>query len=70
MFARAKGTAMSQFVNPPETPGSRVGDDMQKAALEAAQHEHLVKETEEIHREEAAEEGKTSPKRPWWKFWG
>jgi hypothetical protein len=61
---------MSQFTNPPETPGSRVGDDLQKQMLEDAERDRLVHETEEIHREEAAEDGKTAAKRPWWKFWG
>ena len=63
---------MSQFANPPETPGARVGDDLQQQMLQAAEHERQVHETEEIHREEAAEdaaEGKSLPKRPWWKFW-
>jgi hypothetical protein len=61
---------MSQFTNPPKTPGARVGDDLQTQMLEAAAHERQVKETEEIHREEAAEDGKTTAKRPWWRFWG
>jgi len=60
---------MSQFTNPPETPGSRVGDDIQKQMMGQADHDRLVHETEEIHREEAEEEGKTLPKKPWWKFW-
>jgi hypothetical protein len=64
------GAHMSQFANPPETPGARVGDDLQKDLLRDADHDRLVHETEEIHRKEAAEEGKTPAKRPWWKFWG
>ena len=37
---------------------------------QAAQHEHLVHEAERIHAEEAAEAGRSLPKkRPWWKFW-
>jgi hypothetical protein len=61
---------MSEFANPPETPGARVGDELQREMLEDAQHDRMVHETEEIHREEAAEDGKTVSKRPWWKFWG
>jgi hypothetical protein len=35
-----------------------------------AQQEHLAREAERIHAEEAAEEGRSVPaKRPWWKFW-
>ena len=35
-----------------------------------AQREHLAREAERIHAEEAAEEGHpVAPKRPWWKFW-
>jgi hypothetical protein len=60
---------MSQFTNPPETPGSRVGDDMQRQMMEQAEHDRLAHETEEIHREEASEEGTSVPKKPWWKFW-
>jgi hypothetical protein len=62
---------MSMFnMDQPRTPGARVGDDIQKELLQEAEHERLVHEAEEIHREEAAEEGKTVAKRPWWKFWG
>jgi len=61
---------MSEFANPPETPGARVGDELQREMLEDAQHDRMVHETEEIHREEAAEDGRTVSKRPWWKFWG
>jgi hypothetical protein len=61
---------MSEFANPPETPGARVGDELQREMLEDAQHDRMVHETEEIHREEAAEDGRTVTKRPWWKFWG
>jgi len=62
---------MSMFnMDNPRTPGARVGDDIQKDLLREAEHERQVHETDEIHREEAAEEGKTLPKRPWWKFWG
>jgi hypothetical protein len=60
---------MSQFTNPPETPGSRVGDDMQRQMMEQAERDRMAHETEEIHREEAAEEGTALPKKPWWKFW-
>jgi len=35
-----------------------------------AEREHLAREAERIHAEEAAEEGRpVPPKRPWWKFW-
>ena len=63
---------MSQFdMNQPRTPGGRMGADMEKQLMEQAEHERLVHETEEIHREEAAEDGVAAPeKRPWWKFWG
>jgi hypothetical protein len=62
---------MSQFdMNQPRTPGGRMGADMEDQFLEQAEHERLAKETEEIHREAAAEDGKTLPKKPWWKFWG
>jgi hypothetical protein len=62
---------MSQFdMNEPRTPGGRMGADMEKQFMEQAEHERQAHETEEIHREEAAEDGKTLPKRPWWKFWG
>jgi hypothetical protein len=61
---------MSESENEPTTPGARMGDDLQKEYLEEAEHDRLGDRTEEIHREEAAEEGRSSPKRPWWKFWG
>ena len=57
-------------MNQPETPSGRMGDDIERELLEEAEHERLVEQTEEIHREEAAEEGEPRPKRPWWKFWG
>jgi len=61
---------MSMFnMDQPRTPGARVGDDIQKQLLQEGEHERLVHETEEIHREEAAEEGATLPKKQWWKFW-
>jgi hypothetical protein len=61
---------MSQFnMNQPRTPGGRMGDDLEKEYLEEAEHDRLAHETEEIHREEAAEEGTTLPKKPWWRFW-
>jgi hypothetical protein len=63
---------MSQFnMDQPRTPGGRMGDDMEKQLMQEAEHERLAHETEEIHREEAAEAGETAPaRRPWWKFWG
>ncbi len=55
------------------------GPERQSDALESmegeqlrheADHERLVKETEEIHAEEAAERGEVPPaKAPWWMFW-
>ena len=62
---------MSQFdMNQPREPGAGVADDLQKEYLEEAAHDRLAREAEEIHREEATEEGTTVPKRPWWRFWG
>jgi hypothetical protein len=46
-----------------------MGDDLEKEYLEESEHDRLAHETEEIHREEAAEEGTTLPKKPWWRFW-
>jgi hypothetical protein len=67
---RIEEATMSQFnMNQPRTPGGRMGDDMEKQLMNEAEHERLAHETEEIHREEAAEEGKILPKKPWWKFW-
>jgi hypothetical protein len=51
------------------TPGSRVGDGLQKEILSDADHDRLAHETERIN-EEAVERGEAAPaKRPWWKFW-
>ena len=54
----------------PRTPGGRMGGMDQERLMHEAERERLVKETEEIHEEEAAELGGSAPaKSPWWKFW-
>jgi hypothetical protein len=59
--------------NLPETPGGRMGDDMEEMFLDEAKNEHLAKEAERADAgedRERAELGESeTPKRPWWKFW-
>lgn len=61
---------MSDFANPPETPGARMGDEPQREMMQEAEHERQVHEAEKHTREVAEEHGEVPPKRPWWKFWG
>jgi hypothetical protein len=60
---------LSDFANPPETPGARMGDEPQREMMEEAEHERQVHEAEQYRRETAGT-GETPQKRPWWKFWG
>ena len=54
----------------PRGPGQPMGSGDQERLMEEADQERLVSETEEIHAEEAAEDGKARPsKAPWWRFW-
>jgi hypothetical protein len=62
-------------------PGGARGGPEQEILRQEAEHERLVKQTEEIHSEEASElasESESTPaskpaepakKTPWWKFW-
>ncbi|HEX9299007.1 MAG TPA: hypothetical protein VF968_02635 [Actinomycetota bacterium] len=60
--------------NEPESPGGRMGDDMEEMFLDEAKEEHRAKEAERADAQadlERAELGESvTPKRPWWKFWG
>ncbi len=54
----------------PRTPGGRMGGMDEERLMQEAERERLAKETEEIHRQEAAERGEpVLDKSPWWKFW-
>jgi hypothetical protein len=55
----------------PRTRGGQMGGMDQERLMQEAERERMVKETEEIHEEEAAERGEAPPaaKAPWWKFW-
>jgi hypothetical protein len=57
----------------PETPGGRMGDDMEKMFLDEAKQEHLAKEAKDADADAERERtglGETvTTKRPWWKFW-
>ena len=57
----------------PETPGGRMGDDMEETFLDEAKKDHLADEAEtadaEADRERAELGEPVTTKRPWWKFW-
>ena len=48
-----------------------LADASRERLEEDAEHRHLLKETDRIHGEEAAERGAgDASARPWWRFWG
>ena len=57
----------------PHTEGGGSGENRggpdQERLMQEAERERQVAEAKEIHSEEAAEQGETPAKRPWWKFW-
>ncbi|TMK14931.1 MAG: hypothetical protein E6G63_07290 [Actinobacteria bacterium] len=60
--------------NTPETPGGRLGDDMEEMFLDEAKKDHLANEAERADAKEDRERAElgesVTPKRPpWWKFW-
>ena len=69
-----KGGAAMSMTGPGGDGGRDLGAQRwgaeQDEINQMAEREHLAREAERIHAEEAAEEGRpVAPKRPWWKFW-
>ena len=60
---------MSMGMDLPPDKG-HMGGEMQDRLMEEAEQARQVEQVEQAQEHAAAEEGKTIPERPWWKFWG